>query len=1110
MKRQWKHPETRETGRDYWRSLGELEDSPEFRDWLGREFPQGAAELEADDVSRRNFVKLMGAATALAGFGLTGCRRPVRHLVPYNDHVEWVIPGHALYYASAKPRLNGRGCDPLVVTTYEGRPTRVDGNRLHPQVSGGSNAFTQASVLDLYDPDRSREYLQSGAKSSAGAFQSEFLSNFRKARSGEGVAFLISENTSPTRARLLDDVVARYAGAQVFSYDALAPAGLKAAEAELFGEGVAQVPHFDMARKILSIDCDFLGLDPQGVDSAIEFTRGRRVDGRNPNGEMNRLYSIESAFTLTGGMADHRYRLPGSQMLKVAVLLAVEIAKAAGDAALGGSLTAAAAKFNHAVFNREWIAECARDLAASKGKALVVAGSGQPKEMHLLIAAINAALGAFDGGPKAVIDTVKTGVPALPGVAELVQAIDGGKIKTLFITSEADPVFDAPIDLNIAEALAKAGSVIHLGVRKNLTARAATWHVPGTHYLESWGDWQTITGLYSVQQPMIQPLNDGISEIEFLLELLKEEGAKEPEPAPAVMPGMPEPDGPALAAVKETFASLPGAKKEDWEIVLRDGFAKGTAFEAAGAAAVDAGKATSALAKVDLPDWPHPESLEINFVPGSGTWDGRFANNGWLQEAADPITKLTWDNAALMGQNTAAELGYEIGDMITLTVGDASIEVPVLINPGQSDYTIQLALGYYGNRKDIGNVARGVGFDVAPLRVSATPFYRTGVTAASAHKRYDLALTAEHYSMEGRAIVREGTLDMFKKDPAFARKQGMDAHIPENISLYKGPDYESSPDDKQNRANSDPAIDGHAFRVDPLHQWTMTIDLHSCIGCNACTVACQSENNIPIVGKGQVIAGREMHWIRMDRYFSSPVDTKTVSENGLNFKEIGRPGKRKVDEDAVEMLTQPVACQQCEIAPCETVCPVNATVHTGDGLNAMTYNRCIGTRYCANNCPYKARRFNFFDYNKRPLKELYWGPLAPAAGHATTTEQLQKNPNVTVRMRGVIEKCTYCVQRISAAKVAAKVAARDSDQYQVPANSLRVACQDACPTAAIDFGNFKNPGDRVNEARADSRNYDLLKYIGARPRTSYLARVKNPNPKMPGAEKIGRVTAEMH
>ncbi|MCB1233463.1 MAG: TAT-variant-translocated molybdopterin oxidoreductase, partial [Verrucomicrobiae bacterium] len=942
MKRQWQHPEAPKSGRAYWRSLGELEDSSEFRDWLAREFPRGAAELEADDVSRRNFVKLMGAATALAGFGMSGCSRPVRNLVPFNEHVEWIVPGKALYYASAKGRLGGRGCDPLVVTTHEGRPTRVDGNRLHPSVSGGSDAFTQASILDLYDPDRSRAYRKGGVETTAAAFEAEFLAEFRKAASGQGVAFLVSPNSSPTRAALLAEVSKKYAGAKVFGYEPFGGDGLGAAEAELFGPGARVVPRFDRAERILSLDSDFLGLDKVGEDPVAEFTRGRRVDGKDA--KMNRLYVVEPSFTLTGGMADHRYRLPAGQVAKAAVLLAIAVAETAGDAALAGALKPVAAKFKASVIDGEWIAECAKDLAASKGKALVVAGSRQPKEVHLLVAAMNAALGAF-GGDKAVAPVLQTGEASLPGIADLAKAIEAGQVKKLFITTDADPVFDAPGDLRFGDLLSKVDMVIHHGPRQNATAAKAFWHVPAAHYLESWGDWRGVNGGYSVQQPMILPLNGGVSEIELLLSLVEAPPA-DGAAAPITMPGVPEPDGPVLARVKASFAAI--AKGGDWFTTVRDGFAKGARYPAAAGVAVDAGKVGAALGAFVFSDVPRAEALEVALAPGAATYDGRFANNGWMQEAPDPVTKLTWDNAALMSRRTANELGLKDGDVIELTASGNTVKVPVLRAPGQADNTIQLAAGYYGKDFEPGSIAKGVGTNVWPLRTSAAPFVIGAVTLAKTAGKHDLALTSEHYSMEGRAIVREGTKGMFDENAHFAQTQGMDAHIPENVSLYQGPDY-LNPDNPVNKQNA-VAIGNNDFVVDPDHQWAMTIDLHACIGCNSCTVACQSENNIPIVGKDQVIRGREMHWIRMDRYFSSPYDSKTVSEMGLHFDETGKPGKRFTDDDAVEMLPQPVACQQCEAAPCETVCPVNATVHTGDGLNAMTYNRCIGTRYCANNC----------------------------------------------------------------------------------------------------------------------------------------------------------------
>jgi MoCo/4Fe-4S cofactor protein with predicted Tat translocation signal len=1095
MKRKWQHPSEEEASRIHWRSLGELEGSPEFKGWLEREFPQGADELELDDASRRGFLKLMGASTALAGFGVS-CSRPLERLVPYNDHVEWIIPGKALYYSTAKPRLGGLGCDPLVVTTHEGRPTKVDGNRLHPAMGGGSTALTQASILDLYDQDRSRGYLKAGKETARQDFEESFLKPFREAKSGAKVGLLLSESTSPTRKALLADLAKAAPGVRFFSYEALAPAGERAVAAALYGPGVLPVVNLSSVDRVLSLDCDFLGNEPVGEDSTTEFSATRNPDRA---GGMSRLYSVEPSFTVTGGQADHRYRLPASQILSVAALVAKELGAALGDASLSSLADAVVSRLVPSVYNAAWIRECAADLAASKGKSILVAGPRHSAEVHFLVAAANKALGAYG----AAITLVNHGLPAMEAISGLATAVEKTEIETLFVLNEGDIAFDAPSNLDLAAKLKGLKTLVHVGARYNETAKLAAWHVPGAHYLESWGDHFSLSGVYSVQQPMINPLWGGYSVERFLLSLIQEDAS----------------GAALLAKVKATYAAAGG---KDWTVALRDGFAKEIKLPA-GSLTGDPAAQVTALAKAAIPDFPHPQGLEIALTPSNAIYDGRFVNNGWLQEAPDPITKLTWDNAALISFFTAAELGLEDGDLVEFSVGDRKVQAPVLRAPGQADFAVSLAVGYYGDLADE-TVSRGVGFNAYPLMTTVQPYVVTGVLPQALGRKHALALTAEHYSMEGRAIAREGTAEMLKKDPTFAQFQGMDSHIPENVSLYKGVDYMGA------NVPDGPIVGilaGHEFRVDPHHQWAMTVDLNTCLGCNACVIACQAENNIPIVGKDQVINGREMHWIRMDRYFTSPKDKETVAELGNVFDYIAgkestkiEPGKRPVDDDQIEMIPQPVACQQCESAPCETVCPVNATVHTGDGLNAMTYNRCIGTRYCANNCPYKARRFNYYDYNKRPIEKitvggieasgLVFGPLAPVSGNATTTQQLQKNPNVTVRMRGVIEKCTYCVQRINTAKIAAKAAARDSADVQVKANSFTVACQDACSAGAITFGNLKAVGDKIIEAKKNPRNYDLLKYIGTRPRTSYLARIKNPNPKMPGAEFVGTVTSQMH
>lgn len=1091
MKRKFFHPEKPETSHEQWRSLGELEGSEEFSEWLEREFPQGASEYEAGENSRRDFVKLMGASAALAGLGVS-CSRPVRHLVPFNEHVEWSIPGKALFYSTIRPRNNGVGGDPLVVTTYDGRPTKVDGNKLHPTRSGGSSAFVQASILDLYDPDRSRGYLASGEVTTAAAFEEGFLQSFAEAKKGEKVAFLIESASTPTRNGLVGEVKSAYSGCKFYGYQALGGNGMRQANDELFGKGVVANYDLSKAKRVLSVDCDFLGDESVGEDSNWEFSQARRVDGDAAK-SMSRLYVVEPSFSLTGGMADHRYRLSSSQMLSFLALLAKEVGGSA--ASLAGGL-----KVIPSVFNQKWIKECAADLVASKGESVVLVGERHSKACHMLAAAVNDALGAFG--------TIGKGVRGddldLGSLSELAADIEGGKIDTLFVIGEGDLVFDAPSDFNFRDLLDRVENVVHLGARQNLTARVADWHVPGAHYLECWGDCNTPGGYYSVQQPMINPLWGGVSEIDLYLKLLAT-GEEGQEPVLA------------LDEVKKTAAK----SGEKWSDLLRNGFAAKVSQPQVSLSA-PAGKVTAALADEKATDLPYPEALDVVLTVGQN-YDGRFANNSWMQEAPDPITKLTWDNAALVSIDTAEVLGLEDGDIVKLSKdGGGTVEVPVLRSPGHADYTLTVPVGYYGDEK-LGRTCDGVGFNVYPLMSEAEPYVVREVKLEKTALKQKLAITAEHYSMEGRAIVREGTTKMLKEDPSFASHQGMDHHIPENVSLYKGPDYlgETHDSEERNAANQALTLEGREFRVDPNHQWAMSIDLNSCTGCNSCVVACQAENNIPVVGKNQVLAGREMHWIRMDRYFTSSKDSELVSDRGFSLTGYEEePGKRKVDDDNIEMLTQPVACQQCESAPCETVCPVNATVHTGDGLNAMTYNRCIGTRYCANNCPYKARRFNYYDYNKRPIEDMKigpikapgveFGPLAPAEGHATTTMKLQKNPNVTVRMRGVIEKCTYCVQRLQTAKIAAKAAARDSADIQVKANSVSVACQDACPNQSIVFGNLKAEGDAMIDARENPRRYDLLKYIGTLPRTTYLARIKNPNMKMPGAESVGKVTAKMH
>ncbi len=1086
-----------------WRSTGQLEDTKEFRSWMDREFPQGAAEMEnqeALETSRRSFLKLMGSSTALAGFGMVACRRPEAYLVPYTQAPEWVIPGKATYYASSLPRATG--AVPLVVTTYEGRPTKVGPNRLHPDYEG-TDAFAQASVLDLYSTSRSRDFLNGGKKAKLADFQAA-ISEIAKDKNAK-IGFVFGCDESPTRLSLIEKIGKNYTNAKFYQYEALS-----VNDKDVLGDGVKLVPDFSKADRILSLDCDFAGTDPQG--SNITFFNRRKPEGAGYESKpdassMNRLYAVESAYSLTGGMADHRLRIAPSRIAAIAAQIARELGAPDGGIA---PLTDAN--------ELKWVSELAKDLKASGAKTAVLAGSRQSNAVKHLALAINIALGNIGEGKG--LQAYQTENKGFGDIAALTADLNSAAVETVVFLTPANPVYDAPADLKFSEALAKAKTSIHVSDRSNATAYACTWHVPATHYLETWSDAKSARGVYTVVQPMILPLYPNcVSEIELLLAFLN--GGKL-----VIGEGEKGAPAPAMLEVKATFKGT----ETEWKEVLKNGFRPSTSHASATVALAASATAEIAEAKVSAPS---AKSLDVIFATDASVYDGRWIDNGWLQEAPDPISKLTWDNAVLIAPKTAKELGIydqiipletdfasrspddegqnRKSPLIKVTLNGKTLTLPVLVSFGQAENTLIIPLGYgqgFNDEDELGRGSKGSkfvglvgvnrGFDVYPLRTSVTSYFATGATIEKTEERYSVALTQEHNAMYGRALAREISTQPvdhkgdFSVQLAGVKKQGNDSHAPENISLYKQED-----------------IHGNPLLSDKLHQWAMTIDLSSCMGCNACLVACQSENNIPIVGKDQVAKGREMHWIRMDRYFATHKDNK-------------------FDPDNVALVPQPVGCMQCESAPCETVCPVNATIHTEDGLNAMAYNRCIGTRYCANNCPYKARRFNFFDYNKRnPLikNNLNHGPLAER--HDKEPNHLQKNPNVTVRMRGVMEKCTYCVQRIKGAIIRQKRGQKQevlesgklstdtsnnvsTETLRIPVDSVKTACQDACPAEAITFGNkLDEKASVMGRAKELERNYDLLNYIGTRPRTSYLARVKNPNPAMPDAPYIGQSTIHM-
>lgn len=1073
MKRNWIHPEEPQTGKRYWRSPAELERRSEFLSQHGVEFPAGDTLTEEEaGQSRRNFLQLMGASVGM--MGLASCRRPITHILPYTNHVEWVIPGKPLLYASAMPTANG--AVPMVVTTHEGRPTHVAPNPLHP-LGGGLDAFAQASILDLYDPERSQVPLASGQPTTWAKINEGLKGILKDAKNdaGSSLAILVGSSTSPTQHRLLSEFQAAYPQAKFFAYDAISNEGQVAANKEVLGANTKTFVRWSKALRIISLDCDFLGLDPVSSEAVKHFTKQRAKD--KAEGDMNRLYCLENRYTLTGGMADHRKPLAASMIPAAAAIIAefldVKDASALASAAPAGL--------------KEWLAPAVRDLIDHKGNALVIAGSRYGAEVHALVAAINNALGAYGS----TIELLESGPSApLASVAELEAAVSSGVVKTLVSLTPCNLLFDAPSSLSGA-ILRQAVKVIHHGHLTNESARAATLHIPAAHYLESWNDVRAGDGTYSVIQPMIQPLYDGASVIEVILALLdkKKLGPVEP-PADGAAPA----EDPAYQAVRDTFALAAGSLDESkWNLTLRDGFLKGSSYIKS-AGVINAAAVTSIVSKAKIPTLPKPDAMEIVLTPDSAVWDGRYINNAWLQESPDPITKLAWDNAAWIGSVTFRSLGLKNGQMVKLSVGDRTLTLPAIEAPGHVQNSVTVTLGYgQQNLGFVGSDSSGVGrgFNAYPLRASASEYVLAGAKLEVLADTYQLAITQDQNTMEGRALYREATMETFAKTPDFAGKTGMDSHIPENISFYKG------------QVGRKTADNPDGFDYEKKHQWGMVIDLSKCIGCTSCLVACQSENNIPVVGKDQVVKGRLMQWIRMDRYFA----TNEWGEQKAKSDEVNIDPTAEQLENA-EMVMQPVACQQCESAPCETVCPVNATVHTDDGLNAMAYNRCIGTRYCANNCPYTARRFNWFDYNKRPLDELYWGPLSnPEKTGMRESLQLQKNPNVTVRMRGVIEKCTYCVQRLEESKIRQKQVQRDSKNFRIPTDSVKVACQESCPAEAISFGDLADEKSSVNKAKASPRNYELLKYIGTRPRTSYLARLRNPNKEMPGAERIAAWSA---
>ncbi len=1001
--------EKEKTGPEYWRSLEELAGSQDFQEALHREFPKGASEW-VDSVSRRGFLKVMGASLGLAG--MTGCvRLPLEPIVPYVRQPENVIPGRPMFYATAVTL--GGYASPVLVESHLGRPTKIEGNDLHPASLGGTDIFTQASILGLYDPDRSQSVMSMGDQRSWKAFLEAIRGplSAQRALQGAGVRILTPTISSPTLADQLRNFLKIYPQAKWHAYEPVNRDNVLEGAKMAFGQPVETRYDFSKADVIVSLDADFLYAGFPGNTRYIrDFAKRRNpeippnVNGviRNVPGDpsnMNRLYVLESTPSSTGAKADHR--LP---------VRADDVGRLFGRLLDGGHTLREVGSRNSGLpeDQHQFMAAVQEELANHRGTSLVIVGDHQPPSLHALAQAVNASLGNV-GKTVFYTDPVDANpINQSQSLKELVADMNAGKVDLLIILG-GNPAYDAPADLNFADAL-KSGKVplrVHHGLYQNETAELCQWHVNASHELEAWGDGRAYDGTVSIIQPLIAPLYSGKSALEFV----------------ALLSGQPDATGYDLVRAYWQTQHTGADFEQFWRKSLHDGWIEGTAFAPKSVTA----KSAAASSESEPAD---ANAVELNIRRDPTIYDGQFSNNGWLQELPKPMSKLTWDNAVLIGPKMANRLGIKVEDVVELELDGGGnkkkITGPVWVQAGHPDNSVTITLGY--GRKRAGRVGTAQGFDAYALRTTTNPWIATGVQIRKTGETYKLASTQGMQSMDTpngdhRPLVRETTLEDYRKEPNFAKEE----ETPYELSLYKPYPYKEED-----------------------YAWGMTIDLNACVGCNNCILACQSENNIAVVGKEQTQLGRHMHWIRVDAYYQG-------------------------DRDNPKAYFQPVPCMQCENAPCEVVCPVAATNHTTEGLNDMVYNRCVGTRYCSNNCPYKVRRFNFLLFQD-------W---------ETPQYKMMRNPDVSVRSRGVMEKCTYCVQRISERRIDA-----EREDRKINDAELQTACQQSCPAGAIIFGNINDPNSNVSKLKAQARNYSLLGELNTRPRTTYLAEVRNPNPEL--------------
>ncbi len=950
--------------------------------WRSLEPPSAAPASPVDfpTLDRRQFLRLTAASLSLAGAGACS-RAPQQTIVPYVHAPPQLVAGDPLYFATSAT-LCGAAQGLLVKSNY-GRPTKIEGNPSHPGSLGATDIFAQAAVLDLWDPDRAQAVLHHGQVSTWDAFAAALSARISglSVNAGTGLRILTESVTSPTLAGQLQALLERFPGARWHQYQPINRDHAYEGSRLAFGEVLEARYHYDQARVVLSLDCDFIGAP--GVRYAHDYVGARRAGDGQP--DPGRLYVIECTPTLTGGFADHRYAARFGQIEAIARALAQAL-----DLPVTGALDAA-------VLPSGALAACARDLKQNAGRALVVVGDAQPPMVHALAHAINDALGNVGRTVSYTAPILSLAEPQGESLRILTEDMAAGKVDTLIMLG-GNPVYNAPADRLFGERLAKVGLSVHLSLYDDETSALCDWQIPEAHFLESWSDTRAFDGTVALQQPLIAPLYGGKPTHELLALLLGRSASSD------------------YQTVRDfwTKASPQSEVGALWDQALRRGTLEGTQLP------VRAASIRTEFLREPAAPAADSTGLDLLFTADPTVWDGRFANNGWLQELPKPLTKLTWDNAALVSPQLAQRLGLANEDQVELRYRGAAVLAPVWIVPGQADATVAVALGY--GRSRAGRIGTGAGFDAYLLRRSDESWHGRGLQLRKTGAKVHLATTQHHFSMEGRRPVRATTLSEFRRDPSGV---AADAHRPPAASMYE-----------------------------PVHDagyaWAMSINLDACTGCSACTIACQAENNIPIVGKSEVRRGREMHWIRVDRYYEG------AAEQPRTF-------------------FQPVPCMHCEDAPCEAVCPVEATVHDSEGLNLQVYNRCIGTRFCSNNCPYKVRRFNFLQYSDEDTESL----------------KGQRNPEVRVRTRGVMEKCTYCVQRITNARIEAEKGNR-----RLADGDVVTACQAACPTQAIVFGDLNDPRSQVNQAKASPLEYALLSELNTRPRTTYLAKLSNPNPEL--------------